>query len=59
MSPRLPACWASTRGKRPWSAGSSGDGALWRVQGHAAVVHTVLTATERRLFGTDAAMHAS
>lgn len=33
--------------------------ALWRVQGHAAVVHTVLTATERRIFGTDAAMHAS
>jgi type IV secretory pathway VirB4 component len=33
--------------------------ALWKLQGHAAVVHTVLTETERRLFGTDAAMSAN
>ena len=33
--------------------------ALWRIAGHAAVVQLVLTATERRLFGTDAAMAAT
>jgi hypothetical protein len=32
--------------------------ALWRIQDHAAVVQLVLTATERQLFGTDAAMAA-
>lgn len=33
--------------------------ALWRIQDHAAVVQLVLTATERDLFGTDAAMAAT
>jgi type IV secretory pathway VirB4 component len=33
--------------------------ALWRIQAYSAVVQLVLTATERRLFGTDAAMSAT
>jgi hypothetical protein len=33
--------------------------ALWRIQDHAAVVQLILTATEQRLFGTDAAMAAT
>jgi Helicase HerA, central domain len=33
--------------------------ALWRIQDHSAVVQLVLTATEQRLFGTDAAMAAN
>ena len=57
-SPPRPSCSTSPNANADWLGQLVQGRAIWRIGARSAVVHTVLTGNERRLFDTDQAMVA-